>query len=152
MKRLALCHTPTPIWHQRGLSALVGCELWLKRDDMTSAAAAGNKIRKLEYLLADALAQGATAVITCGGAQSNHARATALLARELGLLPVLLLRTNNPAEPPVATGNLLLNRLCGADVRFITPGQYRERERLMAEAASELEQRGERPYIIPEGG
>lgn len=152
MKRLALCHTPTPIWHHRGLSQLVGCELWLKRDDMTSGAAAGNKIRKLEYLMADALAQGATSVITCGGEQSNHARATALVARELGLLPALLLRTKDPAAPPAAAGNLLLNRLCGAELRFITPAQYRERQALMAELADELRARGERPYIIPEGG
>jgi D-cysteine desulfhydrase len=152
MKRVALCHSPTPIWHHRGLSALVGCELWVKRDDMSSGAAAGNKIRKLEYLLADALAQGATAVITCGGEQSNHARATALAARELGLTPVLLLRTPNPAAPPADTGNLLLSRLCGAELRFITPAQYRDRERILAELAEELRQRGFLPYIIPEGG
>ncbi|HVY27575.1 MAG TPA: D-cysteine desulfhydrase family protein [Polyangiaceae bacterium] len=152
MKRVALCNTPTPIWHHRGLSALVGCELWVKRDDMSSGAAAGNKIRKLEYLLADALAQGANAVITCGGEQSNHARATALAARELGLTPVLVLRTQDPATPPAATGNLLLNRLCGAELRFITPAQYRERERYMSELADELRRRGLRPYIIPEGG
>lgn len=152
MKRLSLCHTPTPVWHHRALSALVGCELWVKRDDMTSGAAAGNKIRKLEYLLADALANGATAVITCGGLQSNHARATALVARELGLLPVLLLRTTDPSAPPEPVGNVLLDRLVGADVRLITPEQYRERAQLMADVASELSARGERPYIIPEGG
>jgi D-cysteine desulfhydrase len=152
MKRLALCHTPTPIWHNRALDALLGIELWVKRDDMTAGAAAGNKIRKLEYLLADALAQGATAVVTCGGAQSNHARATALLARELGLEPVLLLRTPDPAAPPAPVGNLLLDRLVGADVRFITPEQYRARERLMAEVAAELSARGQRAYVIPEGG
>lgn len=152
MKRLALCHTPTPLWHNRALDALLGMELWVKRDDMTSGAAAGNKIRKLEYLLAEALAQGATAVITCGGAQSNHARATSLLARELGLQPVLLLRTPAPTLPPAPVGNLLLDRLVGADVRFITPQQYRGREQLMAEVAAELSARGQRPYIIPEGG
>jgi D-cysteine desulfhydrase len=152
MKRLALCHTPTPIWHNRALDALLGFELWVKRDDMTSGAAAGNKIRKLEYLLADALAQGATAVITCGGAQSNHARATALLARELGLEPVLLLRTTDPASPPAPVGNLLLDRMVGADVRFITPLQYQEREQLMADVAAEFSARGLRAYVIPEGG
>lgn len=152
MKRLALCHTPTPIWHNRALDAWLGFELWVKRDDMTSGAAAGNKIRKLEYLLADALGHGATTVITCGGAQSNHARATALLARELGLKPVLLLRTPDPQAPPESVGNLLLNRLVGADVRFITPTQYRAREQLMAEVATELATGGERPYVIPEGG
>jgi D-cysteine desulfhydrase len=152
MKRLALCHTPTPIWHNRALDAWLGFELWVKRDDMTSGAAAGNKIRKLEYLLADALAEGATAVITCGGAQSNHARATALLARELGLKPVLLLRTHDPSAPPESVGNLLLDRLVGADIRFITPAQYRARDQLMADVAAELSTNGERPYVIPEGG
>ena len=152
MKRLALCHTPTPIWRNRALDAWLGFELWVKRDDMTSGAAAGNKIRKLEYLLADALEKAATAVITCGGAQSNHARATALLARELGLKPVLLLRTPDPSSPPPVVGNLLLDRLVGSDIRFITPAQYRARDQLMAEVAAELSARGERPYVIPEGG
>jgi D-cysteine desulfhydrase len=152
MKRLALCHTPTPIWHNRALDALLGFELWVKRDDMTSGAAAGNKIRKLEYLLADALAHDATRVITCGGLQSNHARATALLARELGLNTLLFLRTKDPSGTPAPVGNLLLNRLVGAEIRFITPAQYQSRAQLMAEAATSLAARGERPYIIPEGG
>lgn len=152
MKRLALCHTPTPLWHHPALDALVGCELWVKRDDMTSGAAAGNKIRKLEYLMADALAHGATAVITCGGLQSNHARATALVARELGLSPVLLLRTKDPSAAQPLTGNLLLDRLVGADVRLITPDQYRARAELMAQLSTELSARGEVPYVIPEGG
>jgi len=152
MKRLALCHTPTPIWHNRALDDLLGFELWVKRDDMTSGAAAGNKIRKLEYLLADALAHGATEVITCGGLQSNHARATALLARELGLNPLLFLRTQDPSAVPAAVGNLLLDRLVGAEIRLITPDQYRNREQLMAEAAAALAARGQRAYVIPEGG
>ena len=152
MKRLLLCHTPTPIWHNRALDALLGFELWVKRDDMTSGAAAGNKIRKLEYLLADALAHGATEVITCGGLQSNHARATALLARELGLNPLLFLRTKDPEQVPAAVGNLLLDRLVGAEIRFITPEQYQGRQGLMAEAAEALAARGRRAYVIPEGG
>ena len=152
MKRLRLCHTPTPVWHNARLSALLGCELWVKRDDMSAAAAAGNKIRKLEYLMAAALGHGATAVVTCGGEQSNHARATAIVARELGLRPVLLLRTERPEQPPQPTGNLLLDLLVGAEVRFITPEQYRDRARLMAEVSAELARRGEVPYVIPEGG
>lgn len=152
MKRLSLCHSPTPIWRHRALDALVGCELWVKRDDMTAGAAAGNKIRKLEYLFADALANGATAVITCGALQSNHARATALVARELGLTPHLLLRTAEPARPGPAVGNLLLDRLVGAELRLITPRQYRERAELMNQLAEELTARGEVPYVIPEGG
>ncbi len=152
MKRLTLCHAPTPIWRSRALDSLLGFELWVKRDDMTSGASAGNKLRKLEYLLADALSQGATTVITCGGAQSNHARATALAAREVGLAAALVLRTPDPAQPPPDTGNLLLDRLTGAELRFITPEQYRDRAAVMAELARELLARGERPYTIPEGG
>ena len=152
MKRLTLCHSPTPIWRHPALDALLGFELWVKRDDMTAGASAGNKLRKLEYLLADAVSQGATTVITCGGAQSNHARATALSAREVGLRPVLLLRTSNPAQPPAATGNVFLDRLVGAELRFITPEQYRDRTALMAQVAADLTARGERPYLIPEGG
>lgn len=152
MNRLALAHTPTPIWHNAALNRLLGFELWVKRDDMTSGAAAGNKIRKLEYLLADALERGARVVITCGGLQSNHARATALLARELGLRPLLLLRTADPSSVPLATGNLLLDRLVGAEVRLIDPEQYRERDGLMSAIALELSAQGEPAYVIPEGG
>jgi D-cysteine desulfhydrase len=152
VKKLFLTHGPTPLWHNAALDALLGTELWVKRDDMSSGAAAGNKIRKLEYLLAAALAERASAVVTCGGAQSNHARATALLAREVGLRPVLLLRTPNPAARPEPAGNLLLDRMAGAEIRFITPEQYRDRERLLAETKAELESRGEHAYVIPEGG
>jgi D-cysteine desulfhydrase len=152
MKRLALCHAPTPIWRHPALDDLLGFELWVKRDDMTAGASAGNKLRKLEYLLADASSRGATTVITCGGAQSNHARATALAAREVGLRPLLLLRTARPAEPPPAIGNVFLDRLAGAELRFITPEQYRQRDDLMAQVAAELSAKGERPYLIPEGG
>jgi D-cysteine desulfhydrase len=130
----------------------VGVGVWVKRDDFTASGAAGNKIRKLEYLLADALARRATTIVTCGGQQSNHARATAILAAELGLRAVLLLRTASPDTPPPAVGNLLIDYLVGAEVRFITPEQYREREPLLAEVARELERKGEVPYVIPEGG
>lgn len=152
VKKLHLAHTPTPLWHNPALDALVGTEVWVKRDDMSSGAAAGNKVRKLEYLLSAALSEGAKVVLTCGGAQSNHARATALLARELGLRALLLLRTPNLASPPEPTGNLLLDRMAGAEIRYITPEQYRDRDRLLDEAKAELESHGERAYVIPEGG
>jgi len=151
-KKLALALVPTPLWRHARLDALVGTEVWVKRDDLTASGAAGNKIRKLEYLAADALERGATALITCGGQQSNHARATAIVAAELGLRAVLLLRTANPAVPPPPVGNLMLDYLVGAEVRFITPAEYRERDALMAGVARELTARGERPYVIPEGG
>jgi D-cysteine desulfhydrase len=147
-----LAHLPTPFFRNDALDRLMGTNVWVKRDDFSASGAAGNKIRKLEYLLADALARRATTLVTCGGYQSNHARATAILGAELGLRSVLLLRTAKPEEPPPVVGNLLLDYLVGAEVRFITPEQYQGRDALMASAARELEQRGERPYVIPEGG
>ena len=149
-KKLDLAHLPTPIERCSPLDALVGTECWIKRDDATAGAEAGNKIRKLEYLLAEALQQRATTVITCGGLQSNHARATALLCRRLGLRPVLLLRT--AAAPNGREGNVLLDWLCGAELRFISHAQYAARAELMVDVARELEAGGERAYIIPEGG
>ncbi len=155
--RLSLAHTPTPILRQRGLAEALGLprrgvDLWVKRDDMTGGAEAGNKIRKLEFLLAEASARGADVLVTCGGLQSNHARATAIVGAQLGLSSVLLLRTATPEQALPATGNVLLDRLVGADVRLISPAQYRERGPLMAEVARELERAGRRPYVIPEGG
>ncbi|HKP60347.1 MAG TPA: pyridoxal-phosphate dependent enzyme [Polyangiales bacterium] len=151
--KLRLAHLPTPLQRAAALDALVGCELWIKRDDMTGGAEAGNKIRKLEYLLAAARAQGADSVITCGGVQSNHARATAILARQLGLRPVLVLRTADGRAPALPwQGNLMLGGLLGAELHFITPAQYRERDRLLADLAAELRRGGRVPYVIPEGG
>jgi D-cysteine desulfhydrase len=150
--KLALARVPTPIEHNDALDRLIGTEVWVKRDDLTAAGAAGNKIRKLEYLLADALRRKASVVVTCGGQQSNHARATAIVAAELGLRAVLLLRTANPAERPPVVGNLMLDYLVGADVRFITPAEYRERDSLLARVADQLRKGGAVPYVIPEGG
>jgi D-cysteine desulfhydrase len=151
-RRLHLAHLPTPLWHSVALDELVGTRVWVKRDDMTAGAEAGNKIRKLEYLLADALDRNASVVITCGAVQSNHARATALLAAQLGLRSVLVLRTPEPDAQHACVGNLLLDRLVGAEIRFITPEQYRERDELMREVAAELARNGERCYVVPEGG
>jgi D-cysteine desulfhydrase len=151
-QRLHLAHLPTPFWHHDGLDALVGTEVWVKRDDMSAGAEAGNKARKLEYLLADALLREARVVVTCGGIQSNHARATALLARSVGLDTVLLLRTADPSSPPLAEGNVLLDRMAGAEIRFITPDDYQRRHELLARTATELVRNGRRAYVIPEGG
>lgn len=148
--KLSLAHLPTRIEHFPALDAIVGAEVWIKRDDATAGAEAGNKIRKLEYLLAQAKHEGASCVITCGGLQSNHARATALLCRRLGLRPLLLLRTAQ--LPSTREGNVLLDYLCGAELRFIDHAQYAARARIMAELAEQLAQTGERAYVIPEGG
>jgi D-cysteine desulfhydrase len=151
-RKHCLAHLPTPLWRSDALDALVGAEVWVKRDDMTAGAEAGNKIRKLEYLLRDAVEAGATAVITCGGVQSNHARATALLAASLGLGSMLLLRAADPAAPQPPVGNLLLDRLAGADVRFISAREYARRDALMHEMVQQLARSGRRAYAIPEGG
>ncbi len=150
--KLKLAHLPTPLFRHDALDHIVGAEVWVKRDDMTGGPEAGNKIRKLEYLLAAAVNTQARAVITCGGVQSNHARATAILARRLGLRPVLLLRTADGAAPAHRVGNLLLDALVGAELRFITPAQYQLRDALMQQLAAELAATGEPAYVIPEGG
>src|SRR5262245_51585025 len=162
-RRLFLVHGPTPIERRPALDEIVGAPVWIKRDDATGGAEAGNKVRKLEFLLADALARGAEVVITCGGLQSNHARATALVCARLGLRPVLYLRvpdpsafTKNPGTPAAAqlelTGNVLLDRLAGAELCFISPAEYRERGAIMEHARYELEREGVPAYVVPEGG
>jgi D-cysteine desulfhydrase len=153
--RLCLAHLPTPIVRPARLAEAMGIDLWMKRDDATGGAESGNKVRKLEFLLADAQRRDADTVITCGGIQSNHARATALVAAGLGMRALLFLRTTEPdldASRAPLEGNVLLDRMVGAELRLITPAQYRERGRIMAEAAVELEAAGRRPYVIPEGG
>ncbi len=148
--RVPLANQPT-----RGHWIRYGKDLgrfWVKRDDQTGAELMGNKVRKLEYLMAEAIAEGATHVITCGGEQSNHARATAMAAAQLGLASVLVLRTDDPAKPPAVAGNILLDRLCGAEIVWISRPAWRDRNRLLAEQAERIRGFGGRPYIVPEGG
>ena len=153
--RLALARRPTPLEPLERLSAELGVELLVKRDDLTGSHLSGNKIRKLDYLLADALARGATAVVTCGGVQSNHCRATALAAAPLGLTPHLLLRTANGLRtefPSPPTGNVFLDRLAGAVLHPTHPSGYARRDRVMIDIAGDIADAGGVPYIIPEGG
>ncbi|OGV45494.1 MAG: hypothetical protein A2X46_00390 [Lentisphaerae bacterium GWF2_57_35] len=149
---MALAQRPTPLrrWAVAGMPADV--ELWIKRDDQTGITLSGNKARKLEFLLADALQKGADTVITCGGIQSNHARATAVAARELGLDSHLLLNHPQPDRNPGLVGNLLLDRLVGAQIHLITYEEYQQRETLMRQLADRLIAQGRKPCIIPEGG
>lgn len=155
-KRLHFVHGPTPIERRPALDELVGgARVWVKRDDATGGPEAGNKVRKLEFLLQEAVARGAEVVITCGGLQSNHARATALLCARLGIRSVLYLRVPDPrraVESLEHTGNVLLDRLAGAEICFITPEEYRERNAIMESARVELEREGVPAYVIPEGG
>lgn len=147
---LNLSRQPTPIEPLPRLSSALGIDLWIKRDDLTGLELSGNKVRKLDYLLEEAQRQGADTVITCGGLQSNHCRATAAAARKLGLHPVLLLRGDTAVVPE---SNLLLDHLFGADIVSCTPSEYREaRNAIMATLAGWHQGHGRRPYIIAEGG
>jgi D-cysteine desulfhydrase len=145
-----LARLRTPLVALERLSKELGVTLLCKRDDLTGSALSGNKVRKLEFLLSDALSSGCKQVITCGGEQSNHARATALAAARMGLGCHLLLRTSDPGAPPVKLeGNLLLNRLAGATIRWISPDDYARRDALMEQEAEKL---GGSVYVVPEGG
>ena len=150
--RLPLAHLPTPLQPLPRLSERLGVELWVKRDDLTGGPDSGNKLRKLELLAADARARGADTLVTCGGLQSNHCRATAAVAARLGMGSVLLLRTPAVDRDPGYEGNVLLDRILGARLRTITPEQYARRAELLPEVGAELEAEGRRPYLIPEGG
>ncbi len=150
--RIQLANTPTPLQKMDRLSQQAGVEIFFKRDDFTGSELSGNKIRKLEFILADALAKGADTVITCGGAQSNHCRAAALAAVKAGLSSLLLLRAGDPANPPALSGNILLDRLAGSEIVWITPEQYRARDEIFEREAQRLRSQGHKPFIIPEGG
>ena len=150
-KRIRLARTPTPLDPLHRLGEKLGVELYIKRDDLTGVALSGNKIRKLEFVLADAVEKGADTVLTCGGAQSNHARATAVAATMLGLKSLLILRTPDPKNPPPLEGNILLDRLVGSHIVWITPDEYKDRDHIFEREAEALRRQGKNPYIIPEG-
>ncbi len=147
--KLHLANLPTPISRANRLSDELGVNIYFKRDDQTGSEISGNKIRKLEYALKEALDKGATMVITTGGIQSNHCRATTAAATMVGLKVVLLLRIS---EEPKIEGNFFLDKLFGAEIRFCTPQEYRSsRNEIMKSIADEKESMGESCYIIPEG-
>ena len=148
--RIQLATLPTPIQKLERLSEQWGgIEIYVKRDDLTGMALSGNKIRKLEFVIAEARNQGADLLITCGGIQSNHARATAVAATKLGMKSYLVLRGQQGGE---TDGNLLLDFLVGAKVKYITPEDYSTRvDEIMTELAEELKKDGYHPYVIPEG-
>lgn len=147
---IPLANLPTPMQklgqtNRRFLNQAI----YIKRDDWTGCSISGNKIRKLEFELAQAIAGGADTVITCGGVQSNHARATALAAAGLGLRSHLVLR----GEPePTPTGNFLIDLLAGSRFTFISADDYRNRVgEIMAEISNRYRQMGKTAFIIPEG-
>jgi L-cysteate sulfo-lyase len=150
--RLELGFLPTPLVPLERLSArLGGPRLWLKRDDCTGLATGGNKTRKLEYLLADALRQQADVIVTFGAVQSNHARQTAAACAVAGLPCHLVLARKVPWPHPQydRAGNVLLDRLLGASVRMVEPGEFAA---VRDDLLDGLERSGKLPYAIPVGG
>ncbi|KAB3531589.1 D-cysteine desulfhydrase family protein [Alkaliphilus serpentinus] len=149
--KLNLANLPTKIEKLTRIShELGGPQIYIKRDDQTGSEFSGNKVRKLEYLVKDALDKNCDYLITCGGIQSNHGRATAAIAAKLGMGAYLVLRSSG--EEPLE-GNYFLDKLLGADIRFITPEDYKERRmEIMKEIKEELKGKGHKAYIIPEGG
>ena len=137
---------PTPIHKLENISRLLGAEIYVKRDDMTGIGLGGNKVRKLEYLLAEAKAQGAQVVFTTGGAQSNHAMLTAAAARKMGMTPILILKKRGVTA---RRGNQLLEHLMGVDVRFMDTGSYADIYAEMDRVGKEM---GVPYYKIPCGG
>ncbi len=151
--RLQLAHLPTPLEPLPGLTkTLGGPQIWIKRDDCTGLAGGGNKTRKLEFLLADALERGADCVVTQGATQSNHVRQTAAAAVRLGLDVHILLedRTGYGDVEYNYNGNVLLNQLFGAVLKKVPAGT--DMQAAMENCAAELAAAGRHPYIIPGGG
>jgi L-cysteate sulfo-lyase len=151
--RVKLGHLPTPLEPMDRLSKMLGGpRIWVKRDDCTGLSSGGNKTRKLEFLMADAQAQGADTIITQGATQSNHARQTAAAAAKLGMSCHILLEDRTGYRDPDYTlnGNVLMDRLHGATVSKRAGGTDMDAE--MAALAEKLLSEGRSPYIIPGGG
>ncbi|UVC27879.1 D-cysteine desulfhydrase [Pantoea sp. SOD02] len=150
--RLELLGAPTPLEHLPRLSDYLGRDIFIKRDDFTPVALGGNKLRKLEFLAADALREGANVLLTAGAIQSNHVRQTAAVAAKLGLKCVALLENpiGTTAENYLSNGNRLLLDLM--DVEIVMVDALHNPTEQLAAQAEHLEAQGFRPYIVPVGG
>ncbi len=148
LPHVSLGFFPTPLHSLRRLSQLMGGpNLFIKRDDQTGLATGGNKTRKLEYLLGEALAEGADTVITAGAVQSNHCRQTAAGAAKVGLACHLALQGQ---RPQLLTGNTLLDDLLGAQIHWVDPKE--DKQEALERIAIELDRLGHNTYVIPYGG
>jgi len=146
-ERIVLAHLPTPIEPLPKLTKLLqGPQLFIKRDDLTGLGLGGNKTRKLEYLAANALAQGCRTLVTTGALQSNHCRQVAAAAARLGLGCILVLAGEDPG---IRQGNLLLDELSGAKLVFVPK---EERDQRLQQAFAQADEDGMQPYLIPYGG
>jgi L-cysteate sulfo-lyase len=154
-ERISLGTFPTPLESAPRLAAAIGLRadrLWIKRDDLTGLGGGGNKVRKLERTLAAALRDGADCLVTTGAAQSNHARLTAAAGARLGL-PVTLVLAGDPRNPAAApAGNLLLDGIFGARIRWAGDADGLRLAAVADEAAAELASSGAHPAVIPFGG
>jgi D-cysteine desulfhydrase len=147
--RLPLALTPTPILRLERLSKRFGVEICVKRDDLTGLLETGNKIRKLEYLVGEALSQGADTLITCGTLQSNCCRAVAAVAARFGLKAILVFKGTKPDIPD---GNHLLATLLGAESVYCSEAEFETVGEIFDRLVREVEARGGKPYVIPESG
>ena len=147
--RLELALLPTPLLKLGRLSRRLGVEVYLKRDDLTGLLESGNKVRKLEFLVGEALQQRADTLITCGPLESNGCLAVAAVAARLGLRALLAVEGERPTT---YDGTLLLDRLLGAEVRYCSPAEFTRAGEVMEALAAEVAERGGRPYVIPESG
>jgi D-cysteine desulfhydrase family pyridoxal phosphate-dependent enzyme len=150
LPRLKLGALPTPLEEAPSLSAyLGGPRIMFKRDDITGLAFGGNKVRKVEYLMGEAVDRGCDIVITVGAVQSNHARVCAAAARRLGLDSILVLRGEEPVQ---RQGNLLLDGIFGADIRIVNTDDEFVLMGVVEDVARDLRRQGRNPYVIPLGG
>lgn len=148
--RIKLAQTPTPLQALDRISEqLGGPRIWMKRDDLTGSALSGNKIRKLEFVVAQALQEGCDTLITCGGLQSNHCRATGIVAAQLGMKACLILRDDGDGE---VDGNLFLDHLSGADINIFPRRDYfKKLDQYFDQFAKKYLQAGNKPFLIPTG-
>ncbi len=155
--RISLARVPSPIHKLEKTSAEIGKEIYLWRDDLNGMLESGNKLRKLEFLMADALAQDCDTIITCGGPQSNHTRATTIIARKLGLDISLLVLPRpgfDPSQNPQS--NWLINQIFGAHIRWLDFDEFQKKSQgyqpYLNEESDRLKRLGKKPYVIPLGG
>lgn len=149
LPRFPLATLPTPLEEVPRLSRELGVRVLMKRDDLTGFALGGNKVRKLEFLVAEALDKHADVLVTGGGIQSNHVRTTAAAARKAGMHAVAVLFSSPGSE---TNGNLLLDRLLGAELIYAGTDDKIETDRMVQKVTEDLRAQGHHPYLIPVGG
>lgn len=149
IRKLNLGQFPTPMYELKNLGKELRRRIYVKRDDLSGVSTGGNKVRKLEYLLHDAVEQGADIVLTTGGAQSNHAMLTAACCNMLGLDSMLVLKGRGVMG---RVGNLMIDELLGTEVHFVDTDTYDDVYAEMRRIEDELRAKGRKPYHIPVGG